>query len=35
MPGANGIFNYAFFARYLDVFDEVAVFARVCQTDGS
>ncbi len=28
---ANGIFNYAFFGRYLTVFDEVLVFARVCQ----
>ena len=27
---ANGISNYAFFSRYLAVFDEVLVFARVC-----
>jgi glycosyltransferase involved in cell wall biosynthesis len=31
---ANGIFNYPFFARYLEIFDEVAVFARVCQGEG-
>lgn len=31
---ANGIFNYTFFARYLDVFEEVAVFARVCGGGG-
>jgi glycosyltransferase involved in cell wall biosynthesis len=32
---ANGVFNYAFFARYLEVFDEVAVCARVCREDGA
>ncbi len=32
---ANGVFNYAFFARYLQVFDEVAVCARVCREDGA
>jgi glycosyltransferase involved in cell wall biosynthesis len=30
---ANGIFNYPFFCRYLAVFDEVLVFARVCRGD--
>jgi glycosyltransferase involved in cell wall biosynthesis len=27
---ANSTFNYSFFSRYLSVFDEVLVFARVC-----
>lgn len=32
---ANSVFNYPFFARYLDGFDEVAVCARVCRGEGS
>lgn len=30
---ANSTFNYAFFSRYLEVFDEVLVYARVCSSN--
>lgn len=32
---ADGVYNYAFFARYLKVFDEVCVFARVSEGNVS
>lgn len=31
---ANSTFNYSFFSRYLRVFDEILVFARVCRTQS-
>ncbi len=31
---ANSVFNYPFFARYLDGFDEVVICARVCRGEG-